>query len=78
MDTSSKGQLPQKAKMDTQEIRRAIVREWMVLPSDERHTEEQAAGFTTKAMQHYELPHGRRDPHRTIMGWLLARKGKSA
>ena len=67
----------QRAKMKKQEIRRAVIREWMALPSDKRLNEEQAASFATVAMQRYELPRSRRPPHQVIMGWLLARKAKA-
>ena len=31
--------------MTKQEIRRAVIREWMALPHDKRQTEEQTASF---------------------------------
>ena len=45
--------------MNKQEIRRAVIREWMALPRDKRETEEQTAGFAVKAVQRYELPRSR-------------------
>jgi hypothetical protein len=48
----------------------------MALPRDKRQTEEQTAGFAAKAVQSHELPRGRRDPYRILMGWLLPRAGK--
>jgi hypothetical protein len=59
-----------------QETRRAVIREWMALPRDQRQTEEQAAGFSAKMVQRYELPRSRRDPFRVMMSWLLPRTGK--
>jgi hypothetical protein len=62
--------------MNKQEIRRAVIREWMALPRDKRQTEEQTADFAAKAAQRHELPRTRRDPHRVMMDWLLPRTGK--
>ena len=50
--------------MSKQEVRRAVIREWMALPRDKRQTKEQTAEFATKAVQSRELPRSRRDPHR--------------
>jgi len=73
------------ANMDDHETRRKIIREWMALPTDKRHTAEQAAAFAKKAVQQNELHRSRRDPDRKfrrdpyqkLMGWLLPRAGKS-
>jgi hypothetical protein len=65
------------AKMNRQETRRAVIREWMALPRDKRQSEEQAAGFAAKAVQRHELPRSRRDPYLVMMDWLLPRTGKS-
>jgi hypothetical protein len=62
--------------VDKQEIRRAVIREWMTLPRDKRQTEEDAAGFAAKAVKRHELPRSRFDPYRVMMGWLLPRIGK--
>jgi hypothetical protein len=62
--------------MNKQEIRRAVIREWMALPRDKRQTEEQTADFAAKAVQRHELPRSHRYPHRVIMDWLLPRTGK--
>jgi hypothetical protein len=67
----------QRVKMKKLDIRRAIIREWMALPSDQRLNEEQAASFATAVISRYELPRSRRSPQEVIMGWLLARKAKS-
>lgn len=71
--------------MDDHETRRKIIREWMALPTDKRHTAEQAAAFAKKAVQQNELHRSRRDPDRKfrrdpfekVTGWLLPRIGKS-
>jgi hypothetical protein len=65
-----------RARMNKQEIRRTVIREWMALPRDKRQTEEHAAGFAAKTLQSHELPRSRRDPHRVLMGWLLPRAGR--
>src|SRR5712672_2980988 len=36
--------------------RRAIIREWMLLPTEKRQSEEQAAAFTLKAIEKHEIP----------------------
>jgi hypothetical protein len=72
------GEFPsgRRAKMNRQEARRKVIREWMALPRDKRHTEEQAAHFAAKAVQRYELPRSRRDPYLVMMDWLVPRTGK--
>jgi hypothetical protein len=65
-----------RAKMNKQEIRRAVIREWMALPRDRRQTVEQTADFAANAVQRHELPRSRRDPQRVITDWLLPRTGK--
>jgi hypothetical protein len=62
--------------MNRQETRRTVIREWMALPRDKRHTEEQAAHFATMAVQRYELPRSRRDPYLVMMDWLVPRTRK--
>jgi hypothetical protein len=64
--------------MNKVDIRRAIIREWMALPNDQRLNEEQASNFAAAVMQRYELPRTRRPPHEVIKGWLMGRKAKSA
>ena len=64
--------------MNKVDIRRAVIREWMALPNDQRLNEEQASSFATAVMQRYELPPSRRSPHEVIRGWLLGRKAKAA
>jgi len=56
------------------EERRKIIREWMSLPKDKRHTEDQAKAFAKKAMERIPFTD---DPYRQIMKWLLPRVGKS-
>jgi hypothetical protein len=34
--------------MNKQEIRRAVIREWMALPHDKRQTEEQTTSFAVR------------------------------
>jgi hypothetical protein len=71
--------------MEDHETRRKIIREWMSLPKDKRHTEEQVAGFAKKATQQNQFHRSRRDPdhkfrrdpHQKVMGWILPRAGKS-
>jgi hypothetical protein len=71
--------------MKDHETRRKIIREWMALPKDKRHGEEQVATFAKKATQQNEFHRSRRDPdhkfrrdpYQKVMGWLLPRIGKS-
>ena len=71
--------------MEDHETRRKIIREWMALPKDKRHTKEQVVAFAKKATQQNEFHHSRRDPdqnfrrdpYQKVMGWLLPRAGKS-
>jgi hypothetical protein len=73
------------ANMEDHETRRKIIREWMALPKDKRHTEEQAAAFAKKATQQNQFHRSRRDPdhklrrdpYQKVMGWVLPRSGKS-
>jgi hypothetical protein len=62
--------------MTKQEIRRAVIREWMALPNDKRQTKEQTDSFALKSMHRHELPRSRNDGNRVMMGWLLPRTGK--
>jgi hypothetical protein len=62
--------------MNKQEIRRAVIREWMALPHDKRQTEEQTTSFAVKAVQRHELPRSRNDAYKVMMAWLLPRTRK--
>jgi hypothetical protein len=48
--------------MEDHETRRKIIREWMALPKDKRHTEEQVVAFAKKATQQNQFHRSRRDP----------------
>ena len=63
--------------MQDHETRRKIIREWMALAKDKRQTEEQVAAFAKKAAQQNVFRRSRRDPYRTVIGWLLPRTGRS-
>ena len=54
--------------------RRAIIREWMALPTASRQREEQAASFAAKTMARVASID---NPHQRIMRWLLSRVGRS-
>jgi len=70
--------------MEDHETRRKIIREWMALLKDKRHTEEQVVAFAKKATLQNEFHRSRRDPdqrfrrdpYQKVMGWLLPRAGK--
>jgi hypothetical protein len=56
--------------------RRAIIREWMSLPRENRQSEAQAAAFTQKAIGKHDFPCSG-DRQQRIMAWLMPRIGKS-
>ena len=56
--------------------RRAIIREWMLLPREKRQSEEQAAAFALKAIEKHDLRVSG-DRQRRVMAWLMPRVGKS-
>jgi rRNA-processing protein FCF1 len=62
--------------MAKQEIRRAVIREWMTLAHEKRQSGEQALAFAKAAAERHSLPHSRRMPHEVIMGWLRPRTGR--
>ena len=70
--------------MEDHETRRKIIREWMALPKNKRHTEEQVAAFAKKATQQNQFHRSRRDPdhkfrrdpYQKVMGWVLPRAAK--
>ena len=55
------------------DARKAIIREWMRLPKDQRQTDKQAAAFATKVMERVASVD---NPHQTVMQWLSSRTGK--
>jgi hypothetical protein len=55
--------------------RRAIIREWMLLPREKRQSEEQAAAFALKAIEKHDFRGG--DRQRRVMSWLMPRVGKA-
>lgn len=58
-------------------VRRAVIREWMLLAREKRQSSEQAAAFATAALQRHGLPRSsRRTPHEIIMRWLRPRTGR--
>jgi hypothetical protein len=64
------------ANMEDHETRRKVIRQWMSLPKDKRHSTEQAAEFAKKTVEQNEFQASRRDPYERVMGWLLPRTGK--
>jgi len=56
--------------------RRAIIREWMSLPKEQRQTGEQAAAFARKAIEKRDFQCSG-DRGRRIMAWLAPRVGRS-
>jgi hypothetical protein len=64
------------ANVEDHETRRKVIRQWMSLPKDKRHTTEQAAEFAKKTVEQNEFHASRRDPYERVMGWLLPRTGR--
>ncbi len=58
-------------------VRRAIIREWMSLASQNRRSTDQTTIFARDVVKRYDLPKSRRTPFDTAMAWLLPRTGKS-
>jgi hypothetical protein len=56
------------------DLRRKVIREWMLLPRDKRQTQDQAAAFAARVVQANTI--GREDPHDTVMAWLSPRIGR--
>jgi hypothetical protein len=46
--------------MATSNVRRTIIREWMLLARDKRQSAEQPRAFTKTALQRHQLPRNRR------------------
>lgn len=57
-------------------VRRTIIREWMLLPRDKRQSSQQAHTFIGAVPQRHQLPRCRRTPHEIIMAWLQPRIGR--
>jgi hypothetical protein len=62
--------------MTRQELRRAVIREWMVLAREKRQSDRQALAFARAAAERHSLPRSRHMPHVVIMGWLRPRIGR--
>jgi hypothetical protein len=62
--------------MATSNVRRTIIREWMLLARDKRQSAEQARAFTKAALQRHQLPRSRRRPLAIVMAWLGPRIGR--
>jgi hypothetical protein len=62
--------------VEDHETRRKVIRQWMSLPKDKRHSAEQAAEFAKKTVEQNEFQASRRDPYERVMGWLSPRTGK--
>ena len=58
------------------DLRRAVIREWMSLPRDERRTADQAAAFAAKAAKKREFRSGG-DRYQRVLAWLSPRTGKA-
>jgi hypothetical protein len=56
--------------MATSNVRRTIIREWMLLARDKRQSAEQARAFTKTALQRHRLPRSRQMAHAIVMAWL--------
>jgi hypothetical protein len=59
------------------DLRRRVIREWMLLPRDKRQSQEQAAAFAAKIVLANTIGSHRADPHAIVMAWLSPRVGKT-
>jgi hypothetical protein len=58
------------------DLRRRVIREWMLLPRDKRQNLEQAAAFATKVVNANPTGPRHGDPHEIVMAWLAPRVGR--
>jgi hypothetical protein len=58
------------------DLRRKVIREWMLLPRSKRQNQEQAAAFATKVVQANRIGSSRADPYKIVMAWLAPRIGR--
>jgi hypothetical protein len=57
-------------------VRRVVIREWMLLAREKRQSGEQARAFAQATTRRYKLPRTRRSPEVIILGWLRPRTGR--
>lgn len=57
-------------------VRRAVIREWMLLAREKRQSGEQALTFARAVIQRHKLPRRRRPAEEIVMGWLESRTGR--
>lgn len=57
-------------------VRRAIIREWMLLAREKRQSGEQARAFAKAAVQRHKLPLRRRPAEDIVLGCLGPRTGR--
>ena len=57
-------------------VRRDIIREWMLLAREKRQSSQQALAFAEAAVQRHSLPRSRQTPRTVIMEWLRPRIGR--
>jgi hypothetical protein len=57
-------------------VRRTVIREWMLLAREKRKSVEQALAFAKAAIQRHKLPRSRRSAQDIILGWLRPRTGR--
>ena len=62
--------------MATSNVRRTIIREWMLLAHEKRQSAEQARAFTKAALQRHQLPRSRQAAQAIVMAWLGPRIGR--
>ena len=62
--------------MTRSKMRRAVIREWMLLARELRQTSRQASAFADAAVRRHSLPRSRQAPHDVIMAWLGPRTGR--
>jgi hypothetical protein len=58
-------------------LRRTIIREWMLLAREKRQSDRQASAFAASAIERHDLPRRRRAPRDIVMAWLRPRIGRT-
>jgi len=58
------------------DLRRKVIRQWMLLPRSQRRTRAQAEEFAAKILAANTFGPGHNEPRLRVMGWLSSRMAK--
>jgi hypothetical protein len=59
-------------EMNQVNARHEIIREWRLLPKEQRQTQEQAEAFAMQIKDKYKFSTDSADPYQTVRSWLLS------